>query len=144
MVIHPKLTFGTSMVRAFLAKWGRAASFRALRGLQPIDVKLSGMESRLPLFLAIVLAANTALFAQQRSFTEYSLPSVPGLPISPLGLATGSDGNVWFTDYGSSRVGKISTKGDATIFAIPSNPAYPTAITSGPDGNLWFVETLSN
>jgi uncharacterized protein (TIGR03437 family) len=109
-----------------------------------INAKLSGMRHRLPLLLAIVLAVSTALLAQQRSFTEYFLPSVPGLPVSPLGLATGSDGNVWFTDYGSSRIGKISTKGEATIFAIPSNPAYPTAITSGPDGNLWFVETLSN
>jgi virginiamycin B lyase len=69
------------------------------------------------------------------------MPIFPGTPVVPLGLATGSDGNVWFTDYQNGRIGKITTNGDVTLFNIPSYPSNPTAITLGPDGNIWFVET---
>jgi len=92
------------------------------------------------LAFAIVFAASTA--AQQRTFTEYSMPpAVTGFPIAPFGLTAGPDGNMWFTDYTSSRIGKISLKGDATTFSVPSYASYPSAIASGPDGNIWFVET---
>jgi uncharacterized protein (TIGR03437 family) len=93
---------------------------------------------------AIIFVAGAVLSAQQRSFTEYSMPSLPGVPIAPSGLTTGSDGNVWFTDYQNGRIGKITGKGDVTVFPIPTSPAWATGITSGPDGNLWFVETLAN
>jgi uncharacterized protein (TIGR03437 family) len=107
-------------------------------------VQLNWMKYHIPTRQLLVLAAATSLFAQQRSFTEYSLPLEPGVPPDPSALVTGSDGNVWFTYYQGNRVGKITPAGNVTTFAIPSGPAYPGPITLGPDGNLWFVESLGN
>jgi virginiamycin B lyase len=78
--------------------------------------------------------------------------------VSPeLSIVTGPDGALWFTatkvirsDDGSedrteSRIGRISTRGRVTQFAIPGAPlggvGAPTvrAITSGPDDALWFT-----
>jgi RHS repeat-associated protein len=56
----------------------------------------------------------------------------------PFGITSGPDGNVWFTDSGTGKLGKISTSGTVHEYAAENNT--PVGITSGPDGNLWFVE----
>jgi virginiamycin B lyase len=38
------------------------------------------------------------------TITEYTLPSGS----EPLGITAGPDGNLWFTDDGTSRIGKIT------------------------------------
>ncbi len=65
--------------------------------------------------------------------TEYSLPSGS----HPLGITAGPDGNLWFTDNSSSKIGKITTSGTITEYTVGSNP---NGIAAGPDGNLWFTE----
>ena len=73
--------------------------------------------------------------------TEYSLP-YPGPGSLPLGIATGPDGNLWFT-LGSNAVnaiGRITPSGTISEFPISTPNSGPVAITSGPDGNLWFTE----
>ncbi len=54
-------------------------------------------------------------------------------------LATGPDGNVWFTEFAANRVGvyNVTTK-LATEFGPLQSTA--TAIAAGPDGNVWFLE----
>ena len=56
----------------------------------------------------------------------------------PPGITAGPDGNLWFTEYSTSKIGKITTNGAITEFAAP---ASTYSITAGPDGNLWFTET---
>jgi virginiamycin B lyase len=57
----------------------------------------------------------------------------------PFGITSGPDGNVWFTEQNTGRVGKMAP--DGTFLAD-----YPTTygdlryIRPGPDGNLWFTE----
>ncbi len=60
---------------------------------------------------------------------------VPGN--DPEAIAVGPDGAVWFTMYGTDRVGRITTTGAVTLFDLPSGAA-PASITTGPDGALWI------
>ena len=66
-----------------------------------------------------------------------------------VGIATGIDGNIWFTAAFPSvtletSIGKMSTSG-------VQGPTYDTGkhsdapeIALGPDGNLWFTEELKS
>ena len=61
-------------------------------------------------------------------------------------ITSGPDGNLWFTDTGSSQIGKITPAGEVTEYsgirpsAVSIRPGLQ-GITTGPDGNLWFAET---
>ncbi len=47
---------------------------------------------------------------------------------------------MWFTEQNPNRIGRITTFGTITEFALTSDvSAGPSGITSGPDGALWFV-----
>jgi streptogramin lyase len=63
----------------------------------------------------------------------------------PLEIAAGPDGNIWFTEWGASTVGRITPNGQVTEFFVPpplgAISATPTGITAGPDGNVWFTES---
>jgi len=59
-------------------------------------------------------------------------------------LTAGPDGAVWFTDSGRNEIGRISTAGAITKFAVPTPASGPDGITAGPDGNLWFTERLAS
>ena len=81
------------------------------------------------------------------SITSFPIPLV-GL-VQPQGITKGPDGNLWFAETGADKIGRMTSAGVLTQFALPSNPALanptagsppgPTAITTGPDGALWFV-----
>jgi virginiamycin B lyase len=58
----------------------------------------------------------------------------------PADLTIGPDGNIWFTDFEQSRIGRVTPDGTITLFPLPHAPSYPRRITTGPDGNLWFTE----
>ena len=63
--------------------------------------------------------------------TEYSLPKNS----CPNQITTGPDGNIWFTEYCSDKIGKITPEGKITEFSS----CRPSGITAGPDGNVWFT-----
>jgi virginiamycin B lyase len=59
-------------------------------------------------------------------------------------LASGSDGNIWFTDQLTGKIGHISTSGtNVTQIALP-NDSFPQGITAAADRNLWFVDQEEN
>jgi virginiamycin B lyase len=64
------------------------------------------------------------------------------------GLTAGPDGNLWFTVSTEGRVGtmvgRMSTTGAVSTFALPLASSGPGAIAAGPDGNLWLVDSLNN
>jgi streptogramin lyase len=77
--------------------------------------------------------------------TGFPTPSNPCCDGLPLHIATGPDGNLWFTAPGSSTtswVGKMTTAGVLTVYTIPASVSLglPTVIAAGPDGALWFGE----
>ena len=60
---------------------------------------------------------------------------------APQSITTGPDGNLWFTESASNKIGRITPAGVVTEFSNGlSAGANPWGITSGPDGNLWFTE----
>jgi streptogramin lyase len=74
------------------------------------------------------------------SWTHYKLPTAGS---NPQSITVGSDGNLWFTEKNASKIGRITTAGVLTEFALPSGRA-PQQITLGSDGNLWFTEYGGN
>ncbi len=82
--------------------------------------------------------------------TTFQIPLVA--LVEPQGITRGSDGNLWFTENGAGKIGRMTPSGVVTSFALPQvspppgSPAgtadttpQPTAITAGPDGALWFT-----
>ena len=58
----------------------------------------------------------------------------------PWGIATGPDGNLWFTQNSSNKIGQITPLGIVTEFTLPGSSSTTRGITAGPDGNVWFTE----
>jgi streptogramin lyase len=58
----------------------------------------------------------------------------------PLGIAPGTDGNLWFTEYIGNKIGKITPSGSITEYVVPTPGASLAGIAAGPDGSLWFAE----
>jgi virginiamycin B lyase len=55
-------------------------------------------------------------------------------------IATGADGNVWFTEQ-ADIVGRSTVNGTIAEFPVPTSSAGLFDITKGSDGNVWFTET---
>jgi hypothetical protein len=64
--------------------------------------------------------------------------------VGPFGIASGPDGNIWFTESSVNRIGRMTTSGELAEFSIPRGGSGPSAIAAGRDGNLWFTETNAN
>lgn len=60
---------------------------------------------------------------------------------SPDDIVVGPDGNLWFTESGVDRIGRITPAGTITEFTTPTADSNPTGIAVGADGNLWFAES---
>jgi streptogramin lyase len=72
------------------------------------------------------------------TITEFPVPTANSFP---LGITTGPDGNLWFTEQFVGKVGMINPTTHAIAeFLSPTVASQPTAITAGPDGNLWFTD----
>src|SRR5260370_769374 len=56
-------------------------------------------------------------------------------------MAAGRDGNLWFTESGANKIGRITPAGAVTEFAVPTGNSQPEGITAGPDGSIWFTES---
>src|SRR5215468_10801994 len=66
------------------------------------------------------------------SFKEFPVSTAYG---SLFSIATGPDGNLWFTEGHGNKIGRIAP--DGTIVEFPVPPRFgPLWITPGPDGNL--------
>jgi len=82
--------------------------------------------------------------------TNFPIPMVE--IVQPDGITKGSDGNLWFTENATGRIGRMTPSGVFTEYTLPAIPPpagspagtagttpHPTAITAGPDGALWFT-----
>lgn len=105
-----------------------------------------GHAHRLTPFLWLVGAALAALLALP-AFSQAAVGSVTEFSkgvtanSAPQSITAGPDGNLWFTESASNKIGRITPAGVVTEFSNGlSAGANPWGITSGPDGNLWFTE----
>jgi virginiamycin B lyase len=90
--------------------------------------------------LLLGLSANaTAQAGASSNITLYPLTTATG---SPIGIAAGPDGALWFAEYsgGASgdQIGRITTAGVVTQYPI-ANRCGAVGIAAGPDGALWFT-----
>src|SRR5205823_8287867 len=75
---------------------------------------------------------------EQGNVSEYPTGEVQ----LPTFIATGSDGNVWFTEELGNDIVRLDPQDPfaQTDFFLPTDGALPWDISPGPDGNLWFTE----
>ena len=70
--------------------------------------------------------------------TEFELPQRQGAQcgyLCPYGIASASDGTLWFTESqlspgGGNRIGRLTTDGKLTEYEIPTLNAVPTCIVA--------------
>jgi virginiamycin B lyase len=64
-------------------------------------------------------------------------------PHSPVSIALGPDGNMWFTDADSNpEIGVVTPNGNVSYFTTGFvSGAKPGVIVAGPDGKMWFTDT---
>ena len=63
---------------------------------------------------------------------------------APADIVVGPDGNLWFTESGVDRIGRITPSGTITEFTTPTADSNPLGLIAGADGNLWFTESGGN
>lgn len=90
--------------------------------------------------LAFLSGCSVIGMAQSNAVIEYNVPS----PHSrPFGITSGPDGALWFTEQYQGKIGRITTTGSFTEYALtaPKTNAqvFPIGITVGPDQALWFA-----
>lgn len=54
-------------------------------------------------------------------------------------LAQGADGNIWFADFNSDKIGRVTEKGKFKTFDTTANPTQSLQMVLGSDGNLYFA-----
>ncbi len=65
--------------------------------------------------------------------SEFAVPTANALP---FWITSGPDGNLWFTEDATNKIGRITPSGAVTEFPITGGAGE---IAPGPDGNLWFA-----
>src|SRR5258706_2316371 len=85
--------------------------------------------------------AGIAEHALALTFTEFPTAT----DSRPSGITTGPDGALWFTEYGTGQIGRITTAGMITEFPIPTAIVENlVTITQRQDAALWFIDTTDN
>jgi hypothetical protein len=62
---------------------------------------------------------------------------------APDGIAVGPDGALWFTNFHSDSIGRITTAGVVSNYRDQAI-YFPEGITAGPDGAIWFANFERN
>jgi streptogramin lyase len=101
------------------------------------SISAQSLKAAFGLFVGLVAVAARGALPVLGALTEYSIPTPDS---EPGQIALGSDGNRWFTEAVSARVGRITTAGSITEYPLPSVHGEPRSIVPGPDGNIWFTD----
>src|SRR5258708_10932124 len=91
--------------------------------------------------VSLWVVVGVAGHALALTFTEFPIPTA-GSRSSVI--TTGPDGALWFTEFESSKIVRITAAGVITEFPIPGRFRELESITTGSDGALWFTEFGTN
>lgn len=71
--------------------------------------------------------------------SQYPIPTASS---EPMGIALGSDGDLWITEFASSKIGRLGPGGKISESVTPTRKSGPIGMASGPGPNLnvWFTE----
>jgi streptogramin lyase len=87
--------------------------------------------------IAVLGLTGVAVALPEGAISEFALPVAASRPAK---IVAGSDGNLWFTEYETGKIGRITPAGAITEFPLPTEQARPEGIAQGPEGNFWFTE----
>src|SRR5260221_3858757 len=87
--------------------------------------------------LLALFGAGLSAPVSGQSIGECPIPTTGALT---LNIAAGPDGALWFAEFGTNKIGRITTAGVVTEFTVPTAGSSPQGIVAGPDGALWFTE----
>ena len=153
----PLTALSTSLVnlpcmRSFVDNTGIAAPITVYCNgdIQPVEITgtAAGDVEFMP-FLATgnstTTPPNGGVFGENYSISTLSPGSmIASYPITasgtPYNCCAGPDGNLWYTDFTNSKIGKITPAGVVTEYATTTAASGPWGICVGPDGRLWFTE----
>ena len=76
------------------------------------------------------------MITPQGSISEFPVPTSQS---QPSGIVSGPDGNLWFTEYLTNKVGRITPSGSIYDFPVVPVARQPVSIIVGPDANLWLT-----
>jgi streptogramin lyase len=79
--------------------------------------------------------------AGAQTVSEFTVPTAGS---EPRGITAEPDGALWFTEFTSNKIGRITTTGTISEFPLPTTASVPLFITAGPDDALSFVEFAGN
>jgi len=80
---------------------------------------------------------NAAPAVAVRSVRQFHLPT-PGA--EPFDIAAGPGGSMWFTEYNTTRIGRVSRSGRVTEFRLPRPTLGGDGITGTPRGPVWVAD----
>jgi virginiamycin B lyase len=90
--------------------------------------------------VVVILAGLWALCpspvsAAPGTITEFNVPAGS----TPYDMCRGADGQMWFTENGTNKIGSISPEGNVAEYPITPG-SIPEGIACGPGGAIWFCE----
>jgi YD repeat-containing protein len=87
------------------------------------------------------VATDTVTYAYRTTSAVQEYPLAENS--HPNGITRGPEGNLWFVDEATSKIGRSTPTGSIVEYPLPEK-SEPVEIVTGPDGNLWFTEQGTN
>ena len=120
----------------FVTPGGAIHEFSAPAGDVPLQI-VAGSDGNIWLYGVDGATHSIVKMTPGGTFTGY--PFMSSLSEIADNMVLGPDGDIWFSDMGTTSIGKIAPNGTITEYPLGMD-AIPTNITVGPDGNLWFSD----
>ena len=103
------------------------------------------------LLAAATLTLTPAGSASAAPAGEFTMFELGAAGYGGNAIASGPDGNMWFTNNVNNSIGRMTPSGAVAYFAVPTAVQSTSttgpglfAIAAGPDGNMWFTEFYAN
>jgi hypothetical protein len=110
-------------------------------------LKLSAAVATAGLAVTCLQIGTAQAQSEVMSLNKFNAGSIGNVPIGPIGIAAGLNGNLWVTAdvAGAPVIEEITPDGEIAIFDKPvslfSNGGLISNIVGGPDGFQWFADT---
>ncbi len=85
----------------------------------------------------VLLVAGSAAPASASVMTRFPVPTKHA---KALAITPGTHGDLWFSEYGADRIGRITTKGRITEYRFPTLKR-PARVVTARNGSIWVAGT---
>jgi streptogramin lyase len=88
--------------------------------------------------IVVACALSLALPAGALATGEITEFPIPTAGSQPQDIITGGDGNLWFTEFQTPGIGRLTPAGTMREFIYSSSSSAPDELAVAQDGNVWF------